>query len=319
MDFKSYQQAAVQTTQLQLDQPKDAIAATFGLAHSAGSIANVYKRSLRDLIPAETFKESLKIELGDLLWYATAVATAFKLDLDDVAQANLRRTYDRYTIPKDGSYQDIPKFDAEYPEIERFPRRLVFRFTEEVVASAPAVASMTLVEASPNPFLGIAPTEKVGFIVGAQLGDSVTDNSRRVDGYRYHDALHLAFVAVLGWSPIMRRLLKLKRRSSVATDRDQDGARAAYAEEGLTHILARMSEKRKSYESDKNIDGDTLSLIRLATSELESNDLPSWLWSRAIVKGFAAMRKLVENGGGYLIADLDQRELTHENNYFAKS
>jgi hypothetical protein len=39
-------------------------------------------------------------------------------------------------------------------------------------------------------------------------------NSRRIDAYRFHDAIHLGFMAVLGWSPTMRALLRLKRKSS---------------------------------------------------------------------------------------------------------
>jgi hypothetical protein len=35
------------------------------------------------------------------------------------------------------------------------------------------------------------------------------------------------------------------------------------------------------------------------------------LWRDAINQGFRAMHLLAENGGGYLIADLDQRSLTY--------
>ena len=39
-------------------------------------------------------------------------------------------------------------------------------------------------------------------------------NNRRDDGYRFHDVVHLAYAAILGWSPVTRALLDCKRRSS---------------------------------------------------------------------------------------------------------
>ena len=42
-------------------------------------------------------------------------------------------------------------------------------------------------------------------------------NAYRDDGYRFHDVMHLTFAALLGWSPVLRSLLrkmeKLKRRA----------------------------------------------------------------------------------------------------------
>ena len=62
-----------------------------GLASETGSVLNVYKNYLRDGIDLAANREFLRGELGDLLWYTAAVATACGLDLEDVAQANLAR------------------------------------------------------------------------------------------------------------------------------------------------------------------------------------------------------------------------------------
>ena len=43
---------------------------------------------------------------------------------------------------------------------------------------------------------------------GPLLGDPVTDNTHDDDGYRFHDVMHLANMAVLGWSPVMRSLFE---------------------------------------------------------------------------------------------------------------
>ena len=96
MEFSVYQRAARETSRLRLGGPQGAIAPMLGLASETGSILNVYKKYLRDGIDLAANREFLREELGDLLWYAAAVATACGLDLEDIAEANLRRTCDRY-------------------------------------------------------------------------------------------------------------------------------------------------------------------------------------------------------------------------------
>lgn len=68
-----------------------------GLAGEAGELANKYKKVLRDdngiLHPDK--REALAAELGDVLWYVAAIARDLGADLDDVAQQNLDKLYDR--------------------------------------------------------------------------------------------------------------------------------------------------------------------------------------------------------------------------------
>ncbi|HEX9540876.1 MAG TPA: nucleoside triphosphate pyrophosphohydrolase family protein [Streptosporangiaceae bacterium] len=107
-----------------------------GLASETGSILNVYKKYLRDGIDPAANREFLRQELGDLLWYAAAVATASGLDLDDIAEANLRRTRDRYPRQwPESRGGNLPVLDAGYPAHERFPRRLVVAFAERALTS----------------------------------------------------------------------------------------------------------------------------------------------------------------------------------------
>src|SRR5487761_83491 len=96
VEFSAYQRAARETSQLRLGGPQGAIAPMLGLASETGSILNIYKKYLRDGIDLAANREFLREELGDLLWYAAAVATACGLDLEDIVQANLARTRDRY-------------------------------------------------------------------------------------------------------------------------------------------------------------------------------------------------------------------------------
>jgi NTP pyrophosphatase (non-canonical NTP hydrolase) len=316
VEFSAYQRAASETSQLRLGGPQGAIAPMLGLASETGSILNVYKKYLRDGIDLAANREFLREELGDLLWYAAAVATACGLDLEDIAEANLRRTRDRYPRQHpEADCGDLPVFDADYPARERFPRRLVIAVTEQRLSSGRLAAVLTLVSADPNAFpdgpvtIGGKPH---GFQVGVELGDPLTDNSRRTDAYRFHDAIHLGFLAVLGWSPVMRALLRLKRKSSAEADECEDGARAIFAEEGLAAVLSRLAAGRTRFLSATSIDGDVIEVAKAAATGLEAEVVPGWLWQSAIHQGFRALYLLGENGGGYLVADLDARELAYQ-------
>jgi NTP pyrophosphatase (non-canonical NTP hydrolase) len=315
VEFSAYQRAARETSQLRIGGPQGAIAPMLGLASETGSILNVYKKYLRDGIDLAANREFLREELGDLLWYTAAVATACGLDLEEIAEANLRRTRDRYPRQRSESERgDLPVFDASYPARERFPRRLAVAVTERVLPSGRRAAVLTLVSAEPNAFPDGPVTvdgKPAGFQVGGELGDPLTDNTRRADAYRFHDAIHLAFMAVLGWSPVMRALLRLKRKSSPDTDECEDGARAVFAEEGLAAMLSRLARRRTGFLSETSIDGDVIEVAKAAAADLEAETVPGWLWQTAICQGFRALYLLGENGGGYLVADLDARELAY--------
>ena len=64
-----------------------------GLAGEAGEIANKLKKVIRDgdgKITEET-RQSLKGELGDVLWYISQLARELSLELEEVAQANVQK------------------------------------------------------------------------------------------------------------------------------------------------------------------------------------------------------------------------------------
>ena len=317
MELSEYQHAARETSQLSLGGPQSAIAPMLGLASETGAILNVYKKYLRDGIDIDSSREFLREELGDLLWYTAAVATACELDLEDIATANLKRTRDRYreVEPTQGQPETLPVFDDNFPPHERFPRRLVVAFREHLLPSGRAAAVLTIVSAEPNAFpngpIVMANGKECGFQVGAQLGDQLTDNSRRVDVYRFHDAIHMGFLAVLNWSPTLRALLRLKRKSNPETDECEDGARAIFAEEGLAAVLSRLAKRRTGFLSETSIDGEVIEVAKAAAADLEVESLPAWLWRNAISQGFLAMHQLGEHGGGYLVADLDARALNY--------
>lgn len=287
-----------------------------GLIGEAGVLLGAVKKQIRDRVPSEDELAGLvSEELGDLLWYVAAVARHSRLDLEDVAQNDLKRAAWSKSL-EGGSLTDpsLPVLDLGYPDIERLPRQLVLRFTERTVEGESKV-TMTLLDAFPNHFpdgpIPVPGEKDKGFWVGRQLGAEVADNSRRSDAYRYHDAIHLGFLTVLGWSPNLRGLLRLKRKSDPVVDDNEDGARAVFAEEGLAAVLAKRADESQRFASPRLVGEDLVELITTVLEDLEVAVMPPWLWREAISQGFNAMQALSEGRGGYLIADLDHRSLTY--------
>jgi|TARA_B110000902_G_C14295125_1_gene583059 NTP pyrophosphatase (non-canonical NTP hydrolase) len=65
-----------------------------GLCGEAGEVAEKVKKNIRDGA-SPTFKEDMKKELGDVLWYISALARDLDIDLDTIAQMNLQKLKDR--------------------------------------------------------------------------------------------------------------------------------------------------------------------------------------------------------------------------------
>jgi NTP pyrophosphatase (non-canonical NTP hydrolase) len=259
-------------------------------------------------------RDVLQRELGDLMWRVAALAAAAGLDLGDVAAGGLAAVEDLYGTGTDESrWAALPVFDAGFPDGERFPRRLIVAFRQHVDPSGRRVVTATGCSAKP----GEVPTDRcvagqpACHPVGTQLGDPLTDNARTPDGYRFHDAIHLGFLAVLGWSPNLRALLRVKRKSDPAVDECEDGARAIFAEEGLAAVLARLAQIHDGFRTPQAVTRDAVEVAWAATVGLEAHAVPGWLWRHAIWQGFRAMHQLVAHDGGQLVADLDNRTLTY--------
>lgn len=315
MELNEYQQLAQATNLLSgQDQPKRQLAAMLGLASESGSLLDVQKKLMTDAMGAEAHGEALVKELGDLLWYVSAVAHAVGLELEDVAQQNLERTRDRFAVEHD--LTNLALFDEDAPETERFPRRAAFRF--EPVDGDVAGARLFLEMADPDAFPdGPIPDadgsgKLRGYQVGAQLGDDLDDNTATEDGYRYHDAVHISFMTHLGWSPTLRSLLRIKRKYDSRIDNTEDSARAIFADEGLVAVLARLSQRHMGFSTRMSIDSDVLDVVRAIVRDREVAETPGWAWEKTIREGLDAMRELERAGGGRLHADLHQRQLTFE-------
>ena len=96
MNFNDYQSRSRHTAKYP-DIGHPVIYPTLGLVNEAGEVAGKIKKVFRDKdgqINSET-QEALKAELGDVLWYIAQVATELDLSLDEIAEYNIAKLYDR--------------------------------------------------------------------------------------------------------------------------------------------------------------------------------------------------------------------------------
>jgi predicted Rdx family selenoprotein len=145
---------------------------------------------------------------------------------------------------------------------------------------------------------------------GKQFGNDLTDNAYEHDGYRFHDVFHMAFAAVLGWSPITRSLLERKRRSMAKVDEVEDGGRAKAIEEGISALIFAYAKDYNWLEGKASVSSELLRTIKSMTAHLEVAQCSTGDWENAILQGFAVWRKIKRQGGGTLVIDLDQRSIS---------
>ncbi len=102
------------------------------------------------------------------------------------------------------------------------------------------------------------------------------------DDYRFHDAFHYAYVAVLGWSPVIRALFRLKKNRHRRVDEAQDGARAILIEEGLTTWIFGQALELDLFTGMKpgDLPFDLLKQVRQFVAGYEAERCPLWLWKK---------------------------------------
>jgi len=146
------------------------------------------------------------------------------------------------------------------------------------------------------------------------IGDRLTDNAMEADDYRFHDVFHLAYASVLTWSPVIRSLLRRKRKSESRTDEVEDGARAKLIEEGVATLIFGQAKELELFADVERgkLSFDLLKQIRRFVAGYEVESAPPWLWEEAILQGYAAFRYLREHRRGRLHLDLNARQLSIE-------
>lgn len=146
---------------------------------------------------------------------------------------------------------------------------------------------------------------------GLNIGDRLTDNAAEQDDYRFHDVFHYAYCAVLTWSPVVRALLRLKRKSRPKLDEVEDGARANLTEEGISAWIFKQAEELSFFAGIKRgeLSFDILKTVHEFADGYEPHKCPLWLWEDAILQGYAAFRFLKKHRRARVHIDMVNRKL----------
>lgn len=242
----------------------------------------------------------VNVVLGEVVWHLSALASLYELKLSVIAEKNVAKLQRRF-----GRGSPTPLKDTGRPPAEQLPRSFEVAF----VTTGPGRSRM--------------------YLDGRKLGDDLTDNAYAEDGYRFHDVMHLALAAKLGWSPVLRKLIGRKRKGDPQTDEVEDGARAAIVEEAIIKAihaegvrLAALAIPAHSHGPVELFTAGTdmpFGFLRrleglVAGLEVESNHY--WEWEDAIISGFGIFNLLRSAGQGTVALDLEARTLTFSNPVF---
>jgi hypothetical protein len=205
-------------------------------------------------------------------------ASKYHLSLEEIARANLGKVKSRWSR---GQRQLGFPQGAGTPE-EGFPAMFEALLVQEVEGGR--TISRLLLD-------------------GTQIGATLTDNAYLADGYRFHDVFHLAYAAMLGWSPVIRALLKRKRRSDPKLDEVEDGGRAVVIEEGVSALVFAYAKNHHWLEGVEALDFELIRTIKSMTSHLEVRGATAAQWEDAIFSGYRVWRGVMSNGGGKIRVD----------------
>lgn len=285
MELDDYQRVSQETDQKPGSNNDALVVPLMGLVGEAGTLQTEFKKRLRDGEAHARFAEHVGEELGDILWYVSNVAFKMGLTLGDIAQKNLVKTRTRWLAAS------APRvlFDESHGEEERLPREFTYTFTYGTIGG---VEKVVLLDAA-----------------GQRVGDPLTDNADRDDGYRFHDVLHLAHAAVLGWSPVFRKLLKRKRKSQPKIDEVQDGGRAQVIDEAIVAAVYEYADRHNFLDGATRVDWELLRSITRLTSGFEVAVCSTAEWEQAILAGLRVWRDVRRHDGGTVRGNLLTRSL----------
>ena len=207
------------------------------------------------------------------------------LDLLSIVENNTFKIRNRF-VPIEELYLPLLSFDSTFSKDEQLPVEFEVHIVEK-----------------PN---GKAYLKWNDVFIGSALNDNHQEN----DNYKYHDVFHLAFAAILHWSPTFRALIKHKRKSDPSIDETQDSGRPIVIEEGLSAWLFSMSKQKSiDFTKESSISYDLLKTIQIFVRGYEVENCPLQLWVKAIIQGYTVFSQVVENKGGIIIGNRRERTL----------
>jgi len=302
--FDNFQRAAFATRRTEGDDLRDVCVAV--LQQLSAQLVRCYMpESEKDKINTEVKEKSDKNILIETTWHLTALATLNNLKLSEILEDLKAKTDFR------GDLSETVVRDKNFRKQERFPEVFEIAFVPDMKDQS--VSEMFWLRED-------------GYHL--KLGASLQDNHREGDGYRYHDAIHVAFAVHLGWSPNLRKFMNLKRRSDKDTDENEDGGRAAILEEMIILQVHTYASKLKSYINEAKGKPSNQQLVKspfddpnVLTFEFIRNlhQLSKGYevfhskeadWRNAICDGYEMYIRLQE-AGGVLKANMRERTLTY--------
>ncbi|WP_315797841.1 MULTISPECIES: nucleoside triphosphate pyrophosphohydrolase family protein [unclassified Bradyrhizobium] len=238
----------------------------------------------------ETSRQAIATQLRRIFDLLILASDEASVTLEAAASISLTKANDRW--PRERIYPAL--FDDVFPEEERLPRSLSIDIYEREAANG----KRYVLQRCNDLF----------------IGDRLTDNIMLPDDYRFHDVFHYAYAAVLGWSPVMRALLRRKRKSETRVDEGEDGARAVLIEEGVASYVFGVAKDFDFFDGQKpgDLSFTFLKNVRQFVRGYEVDRLPLWLWEEAILQGNKAFRFLRIHRRGTLHVDLIKRSMTIE-------
>lgn len=295
MDFDHYQQLAFLTART---EGRDLFEVCIAVLWQLG--AELLRKTLPDIeltVNKNLADRPVNVILGEIAWHLSAVASLLQLSMNSVVHKNVQKVTFRANRDR-----PTPLHDADREAFEQLPRRFAVTF----VTVGRGVSRM--------------------YLQGKQLGDDLNDNSYEDDGYRFHDVLHLASVAHLGWSPVIRKLMGKKRKSrNDQVDEVEDGARAQIVEELVQKAIHAEGRRLASESGRCEASGPTrafpsrslitfrfLKSLRGFVEGLEVWENQYWEWENAIFDGAALYYSLQLEQQGTVTVDMERRSISYD-------
>jgi NTP pyrophosphatase (non-canonical NTP hydrolase) len=239
---------------------------------------------------------SVNVVLGEIAWHLSAVASVLELSLNDVIAKNIEKV--NFRANRDNP---TPHHDDDREDFERLPRRFEISFVT------------------------VRKGETRMYFRGKKLGDDLDNNYRQDDGYRFHDVMHLANVAHLGWSPVLRALMGKKRKSrDDQVDAVEDGARARIVEELVLKAIHSEGTRLANEANRCPADGPaptfpargviTFRLLKNLRDYVVGHEVwknQYWEWEDAIFDGSAIYHRLRLEQQGTVTVDMDARKIEY--------
>ena len=230
-------------------------------------------------------KETTLKKFKDFLTIYSEVMSFLNLDLLNIVENNTFKIRNRF-VPIGELNLPLLSFDSNFSKDEQLPVEFEVHIVEK-----------------PN---GKAYLKWNDVFIGSALNDNHQEN----DNYKYHDVFHLAFAAILHWSPTFRALIKHKRKSNPSIDETQDSGRPIVIEEGLSAWLFSISKQRGiDFTKESSISYDLLKTIQIFIRGYEVEKCPLQLWVKAIIQGYTVFNQVVANKGGIIIGNRRERTL----------